>query len=764
MHNNFMKKRVIRIFLYIISFILIAVVSVLSIYLIFYFSKNNVAYDSNKIFEPNLSINFYDKDNRLIREDNNFNTAHIRLETLPNYVPEAFISIEDKNFYQHNGLNYKRMIKAFLTNLKSMKIKEGASTISQQLVKNTHLSNERSFKRKFNEILITRKMENQISKDEILESYLNIIYFGNGCYGIENASNYYFSKSARELSLAESATLAGMIKSPLYYSPISNKDNCFERRNLVLREMFKDGKISYNELNNSVIQPINLKINKTKVNKINSYTEAALDEAIEILKMPAKQIAIAGYNIYTYKNTDKQSALEESIMKQNLSCDYASVSINTKNLGVEAYCANSAYKIKDNPRQPGSTLKPIVVYAPALEECAIYPNTMINDEPIDISGYKPTNVSNKYYGYVSVSDSVSKSLNIPAVKCLSYIGISKGKSYAEKCGIEFDENDIGYSVALGGLTNGVNVINIANSYIPFVNSGNYSNAKFINYITDRNGKIIYINKPQISKVFRDDTAYLMTEMLHNATKNGTSKILNDCDFMVASKTGTVGLKNGKGNQDAWNVSYTTDDINATWLGNMDNSPIEHTGSSTLKITKDYFDKIYNSKKPKDFCVPSSIQEIEIDSIEYKENHQIVKANDFTPERYKFKANFSKFNLPKVESKNFISVEPAYITGRISDGKAIITFNADNYLTYEVYKSNNNKTSLIEIVAMKEGEVEIIDSLKENSVNSYYVVTKIKNFTNNTEIASEKSNIVELINTTNGSIINHDKKNSNKWYI
>ena len=261
------------------------------------------------IRDNNLSIEIYNNQNLLIDEYNSFNTVKISLDNLQDYTKQAFISIEDKDFYNHNGISIKRMGKAFIKNLSNFQILEGASTISQQLIKNTFLTNEKTFSRKLNEIKLALELEKNLSKNEILENYLNVIYFGNNCYGIENASQYYFSKSANKLSIGESATLAGLIKSPNKYSPIKNPKLSIKRRNLVLKEMKKDGYINDNEYSNEIEQPINLKINNNSKNKLNSYSQSALDEAVKILKMPEKQIAIAGYKIYTYKNLDRQICL-----------------------------------------------------------------------------------------------------------------------------------------------------------------------------------------------------------------------------------------------------------------------------------------------------------------------------------------------------------------------------------------------------------------------------------------------------------------------
>ncbi len=246
-HNKKMKK-IVKICLFVGIFILLALVIFSGTYfLVTYLKFKDIELNADAILSSALSINIYDSENNEIEEDNTFNTNYITLDKIPNNTKEAFLSVEDKEFYSHHGLNKKRIIKAIYNNLKSMSLKEGASTISQQLIKNTHLSNEKTFERKIKEMVLTKKLEKNFDKDKILECYLNIIYFGNNCYGIESASNYYFNKSAENLDLSESCLLAGMIKSPNKYSPILHPENAIKRRNLVLKEMEKDGKITPND-------------------------------------------------------------------------------------------------------------------------------------------------------------------------------------------------------------------------------------------------------------------------------------------------------------------------------------------------------------------------------------------------------------------------------------------------------------------------------------------------------------------------------------
>ena len=230
-HTRKMRK-IVRICLISVLVILLALVMFCGIYfLVEYLKFSKIPLNAEALTSPSLAIEVYDNENVLLDDNNNFNLPYISSEDIPTHTKEAFISVEDKEFYHHHGLNPKRILKAMYNNLKSFSLKEGASTISQQLIKNTHLSNEKTFERKIKEMVLTKKLEKEFDKDKILECYLNVIYFGNNCYGIESASEFYFNKSAKNLDLNESCTLAGMIKSPNKYSPINHPENALKRRN-----------------------------------------------------------------------------------------------------------------------------------------------------------------------------------------------------------------------------------------------------------------------------------------------------------------------------------------------------------------------------------------------------------------------------------------------------------------------------------------------------------------------------------------------------
>ena len=733
-----LKKWLFIIFLSVVIIITIFIITICGIYIF----SDKVKFDIDKIKNSNVSIEVFDSQNRPIKDEDTTNNF-VELNNISSDTKNAFIAIEDKNFYKHGGLNYKRMIKAMLKNIGSLSFSEGASTISQQLIKNTHLTNKKTISRKINEIVLTKQLEKTLSKDQILEYYLNIIYFGDNCYGLENASMHYFSKSASNLSLAESATLAGLIKSPNTYSPTKNITKTTKRRNVVLGEMLNDGKISFDEYNKAISQKLEINITNIGNLSLNSYLQATIDEAVGILKMPAKQIAIGKYKIYSNMDKDKQQSLVNSLKSYAQNSDYSGISINAKKCTIDAYYAKSNVKLINAKRQPGSIIKPILVYTPALNENIISPLTQICDEKIEINGYSPKNVGGNYSGYTSVRTSVAKSLNIPAVKVLSYVGIQKAKNYAIKCGLNFDEKDENLSLALGGMTYGVSLKDMTNAYLPLANNGKYSTAKFINYITDEKGKIIYHYSPNKTTVFREDSAYLMTDMLKTCAKSGTGRKLGNLDFEVATKTGTVGKNT---NTDAYNISYTTQDLVGIWLGNADNSPIDTFGGAIpTDIAKMYLSEIYSKTKPQNFVVPTSIYEEKIDNLALNNEHVVYRASSYIPEKYHIVEKFSKFNQPKEKIFQGICLNSPSLDGKVVNNMAYLTFFANDYFIYEIYENDGNFDRLLSTITNTSGTTT--QTFDINKRTKYFVISKLKNYADNTEIISNKSNIIELLPNT-----------------
>ena len=661
----------------------------------YYAVTNSVSLDKDKLESLSaVSLEIYDS-NKISLKPSYEN--YISIKNLSNNTKNAFISAEDKRFYAHNGIDYLRMGGAMVSNIKSRSFSQGASTISQQLIKNTMLSSEKTINRKLKEIKLTKKLEKEYSKDYILELYLNNIYFGNGCYGIENASNHYFSKSASKLTLAESALLAGTINAPSIYDIESHQEKAFKRKDLILKLMKDYGHISSNEYEKAKNEKIELNLSKLSNNNF-IYNEI-LEEACKILKTSENELKNSKLKIYTYLDINLQNQIN-SIINSNYknvetSPNIASIVADNETNGIVAiYGTKSTILTK---RQPGSTIKPILVYAPAIEKNIVSPATKILDEKINFSGYSPENADKTYHGMVSVRNSLKNSYNVPAVKLLNEIGISDAQEFAKNLGIEFSENDNNLAIALGGFTDGVTLKSLVSAYQTFANNGKYSAPKFISKIV-KNHTTIYDAKSEKKNVMKDSTAYLITDMLIDSSTSGTAKRLKDFDFQIASKTGTVGMKSSKRNTDAYNISYTSKHLILSYFGGTSMPENINGASYPTMLTKDILSKLYTEKnyKPTNFTKPTSVVSKNISKKDYENN--VIKFADTNEES--ITEIFAKDNLPKQDEITDFTIQ----VFNFENKKPIISFYTNTNLSYKIIRKSD------------ETETEISSSIANNDNN------------------------------------------------
>lgn len=662
---------------------------------------------------------------------------NIQLTDVPRHTVDAFISIEDKNFYTHNGINVKRLLKATFDNIRSKKIVSGASTISQQLIKNTHLTSSKTLRRKIDEVILTRDLEKNYTKDEILQNYLNAICFGSGAFGLDSASNKFFSKDVKDLSIKESATLAGIIKSPRLYSPISNPVSCLKRRNLVLRELAKDGKISLETCGKLSLEPLGLKLNNRYLNENTYYNEVVL-EAQKILHKSEKDLMLENLTITTYLDPDLEQVLLDTL-DENVGDKYDSVCLilDNKTGGILGYYGKSDFQTINLKRSPGSTFKPIISYAPALEYNLLSPCSLVLDEKINMDGYKPKNYKGAYHGWVSAEDALAHSYNIPSVKILDFVKIDRAKNFASKLGVDFASSDNGYALALGGMTEGLSPLKLANCYQAFANNGAQIPARFIKEIRTKDGKILYQNAEQKTQVMKPSTAYLTTSMLKKGVTNGTSRKLNNCGILCA-KTGTVGLKNSNENSDAWSVSYNKFVTACVWVGGKHgkNLPNNVTGSN---LPTEIASTIYKKSKletKEDFERPDDVVEKEISTLDYN-NYKVKLATNSTPDRYKMPALFSVDNLPDESNATENGIENFEISVKKVPAGAHIEFLAKSHLRYKVYKVVEDEVTVLGEFLDKQGVVFVDDfNLKKGTFATYYVEA-------NNSMQVKKSNAVKF---------------------
>lgn len=642
----------------------------------------------------------------------------VNIEEIPEKTRLAFVDTEDKRFYSHKGFDTLRIAKAVYNNLRSHSFKEGASTISQQLIKNTHLSQEKTIQRKLKEWKLTRQLERSYTKDEILEKYLNTIYFGHNCFGLRAAAEFYFGKTPKELSIADSAVLAGLVRSPNNYSPFKNPENCLKRKAIVLTLMEKNGSITAEEKQIALEEP--LPVSATRNEHGIGYLNFVFDELSELSEKHGFTIG-GKIEIFTYMNKALQTETENT-MNSVENCDKSLFVLDNVTHGFKA-CVSSVGNIR---RLPGSLIKPLLVYAPALEENLISPATPILDEKVNYSGYSPENFDKSYHGYVSARECVEKSLNIPAVKVLSSLGVSKGVAYLDRLGLPVEHADESLALALGGMKNGYSLQKLIEAYSVLPNGGVLKNCGFISEIKIE-GIGVYKKKEGGSRIFTEETAYLMTDMLKSTAKSGTAKKLRDLPFDVAAKTGTVGTE--KGNTDAYALSYTARDCIGVWLGNSDNSYIDCTGGglpcNVLLRLNEYLYDGYRKKNEAipSFSSPKNVVRVTLDKSSYYDTHTLMLADDLAPVEYRFTELFKKTAIPT--KKNDAFTNPAIFAPELTFSKGTVRIFFDkrcpSYYQYRIDRYDYATHSTVYFGAFTECFTD--EELLENK--SYiYTVTPI----------------------------------------
>ena len=644
----------------------------------------------------------------------------VKIADIPQHTKQAFVDTEDKRFYAHGGFDVKRIVRAAWNNVKAGSFKEGASTISQQLIKNTHLTQEKTFKRKLREWKLTRQLEKQYTKDEILEKYLNTIYFGHSCFGIGSATEFYFNKSPKDLTLGESAILAGLVKSPNNYSPFKHPDRCQRRKATVLQAMLRNGSIDETVKNTALQEELpTLKQQKNQGN----YVQFVFEELTELSEQ--YNFTVGGnIEIGTYLDQDLQAELEKLSKETQVGCEKAFYVLDTSSHGFKG-CVSDVGEIR---RLPGSAIKPLLVYAPALEENVLSPATPILDQKVNYGGYSPDNYDGVCHGYVSARECVEKSLNIPAVKTLDALGIQKGTEYLKKLGLPLEEGDKSLALALGGMKKGFTLKELTRAYSALQN-GTLYDCGFISFVKI-NGETVYRKPTNEKRVFSEESAYLMSDMLKSTAKGGTAKKLRSLPFEIAAKTGTVGTENG--NTDAYALSYTTRDCVSVWLGNANNTKIEHTGGGApcnlLSHINEYLYKSYQDKKLvlPPFTKPKEVVCVALDKPNYYDTHTLALADDFAPAEYKFSELFKTSAVPLNKSTSFSNPQVLPPKIQLVGEKVYIELdkNSPRYYTYKIARTDYARhTTIIYDGAFQERIVD--DGIKADNHYIYTVTVAYK---------------------------------------
>ena len=506
--------------------------------------------------------------------------ANVALKDLPPYLPEAFIAIEDRRFYSHHGVDPYGILRAALTNALHRGVSQGGSTLTQQLAKNLFLTQERTLQRKLQEAELAIWLERKYSKAEILELYLNRVYFGSGAYGVEAASQRYFGKSARTVSLTEAAMLAGLVKSPSRLAPNRNPEGAEKRAQTVLAAMAESKFITEAQAQASIAHPA-ISVKPAGAGTIN-YVADWIGEVLDDLVGQIEQSIVVETTI-----DPKLQSVAEAVVIDELAAKSAKFNVTQGALvamsadgavramvGGRNYAESQYNRAVTAKRQPGSAFKPFV-YLTAIE-AGLTPETIRLDAPLDVRGWKPENYSHEYFGPVTLTQALAMSLNTVAVRLGLEVGPKNVVRTAHRLGIS-SKLEVNASIALG--TSEVSLTELVGAYAPFANGGLSVSPHVVTRIKTLDGKVIYFRqKDEPNQVIEPRNVAMMNVMMEQTLISGTARKAEIPGWIAAGKTGT-----SQDFRDAWFIGYTANLVTGVWLGNDDNSPTKKATGGGLPV-------------------------------------------------------------------------------------------------------------------------------------------------------------------------------------
>ena len=581
-----------------------------------------------------VTTEFYDQDGEYVGEISNDAGTYVELENISTNIQDAVISTEDKRFYDHQGFDPIGIARAAFGYVTSGQIVGGGSTITQQLVKNAFLDNDQSLMRKLKELFLAFEIEKNYTKEEILEMYLNNAYFGNGAYGVEDASLKYFGVSASEVTVDDAAVIAGALKGPTIYNPVDDYDATLERRNTIL-QLMADNEFLTQEEADAAINTELVQMNNDTSSDAYAYPyyfDAVINEAIDKFGLSEEDIMNGNYKIYTNLNQTYQAELESTYNDTSLFptspsgelAQSASVVMDPETGGVMAsvggtgeYSFRGFNRATQISRSPASTIKPLLVYAAALEN-GYTAQSVIPDEQksYGADNYSPENWNYEYAGDILLWDAVAKSKNTSAVWLMNELGINTTIAKLDDFGIPYTEEDKNLSLALGAFNNGgVSPLQMASAYSAFANGGVRSEGQYITRIEDQQGNIVVEEQePVQNQAVSAEVADEMTSVLMSVyDEGGTGSTMEPEGYEIAGKTGSAESANfTSGNADEWDIAYTPDVVIATWFGFDDTDDDTYlwygsAGSSKLAFS-DVLSGILNSSPGTAFNVQSAYDE------------------------------------------------------------------------------------------------------------------------------------------------------------
>lgn len=571
------------------------------------------------------NIQIYDKDDKVISKSSTSNWTKLN-NISPNLI-NAVISVEDKNFYNHQGFDYLRIVKAMYLNIKNKSIVQGASTISQQYIKNLYLDFDKTWKRKIEEAFLTLQLEVHFNKDEILEGYLNTINYGQGNYGITNASRYYFGKEPSEITLEEAIMLAGIPKNPSKYNPVSNYEKCLERAKIVANTMVNNNIITKDVASSLFQNPIAIKQTNDEENlkMVMYYNDAVLDELNTIKEIPSSLITSKGLKIYTYLDKDAQNSMEKAINSniKNEEIQLASIMVDPNTGGVIAMSGGKNYSLSQYnratkaKRQVGSTMKSFLYYG-ALENNFTSSTTFTSEKTnFNLANgtiYSPNNYNNQYANKgITMATAIALSDNIYAIKTNLFLGPETMVEVAKRTGIKGKLNPV-VSLALG--TSELAMIDYANGYTTFASGGYQRDVHLIRKVEDVNGNVLYEYKDNSELVLDPNYTYILSEMLCNTSNSVFSDYTVPSALSIKAKlTNKYAIKTGTTNTDYWIAGYNPDILMMVWVGYDDNRNVERSENKYAKnIWADTIENYMKNKETKWFDKPKNVIAILKDAI------------------------------------------------------------------------------------------------------------------------------------------------------
>ena len=697
-------------------------------------------FDETLLTDRPLALLVYDRDGELVSVMGNEKRIRADIGELRKHTVDAFVSAEDARFYSHGGIDLYRVFGAAWADIKAGSFVQGASTISQQLIKLTHLSSEKTLDRKLEEAVLAMQLESRFSKDDIMGFYLNTVYFGGGYYGIEAASLGYFGVHAGELSAAQSAQLAGILKSPSAYAPHIDPDASKRRRDAVLNLMYGYGYLTEGELADALAEEPALCSALPQERDL--LIDTAVSEAAEILGITRGELLSSGYSIVTTRDSrisEECARLMSDGSLFPLENAQGALAVIGRDGGIEAiegarggYSPSGLDRAAGSRRQPGSLIKPILVYAPALELYGYSPTSILLDEPTSFGGYEPRNSDDRYYGFVTLRTAVTRSLNVPAVKVLSDIGVERACGFAERMGLDLSDESPGLPLALGGFTHGVTPLSMAGAYSALARGGVYIKPSCVDRIIGKNGELLYSRPLGGERVMSAQNAFLLTSMLESAAEDGTARRLRETGLQIAAKTGT-GIDAG-GVRDAWCAAYTAQHTAVVWMGtdssNEGSLPDSAVGGNhPAAMLSKLFSFIYKSAPCPGFEIPEGIAEALID-ISSEPEGAVYRATDSTPAEFVRSEYFISGREPVLENPaRRAPAAPEELGWSIgAGGRPVIQFTAgDASAIYTVIRTDGmgREKTVYETEGVK-GEVSFEDrGAVPGCAYSYRVTAKIK---------------------------------------